>query len=66
MSAPRPFSVDDPVRDGFPLRSGNRQIVKGEIVSQLMGQKSTVIVRDQDSVRMRDVERDGGAILRFS
>jgi hypothetical protein len=41
-SAPRPFSIHDPICDGFPLGSWSRQIVEREIVSQLMGQKGAI------------------------
>lgn len=39
--------------------------MEGEIVGQLMGQKGTIEIRDQDFVRMRDIEREGNAFLRL-
>ena len=42
MSAPSLFSSDDPLRDCFPLGSGSRRIVEGEIVGQLMDQKGAI------------------------
>ena len=66
LSATSLFSIDDPIRDGFPLGSGSRQIVEREIVSQLMDQKGAIELWNQDPVRMRDVEREGDTILCLS
>ena len=40
--------------------------MEGEVVSQLMDQKDAIEMRDQDPVRMRDVERESDTILCLS
>ena len=37
FSTRRPFRIDDVIRDCFPVRSGGREAVKGEIAGQLVG-----------------------------
>ena len=57
------FSVHDFVRDRFPLGAGSRQVMEREIVSQLMGQKGAIKMRDQDSVLVGDIEGHRDPVL---